>query len=112
MLNLHMLISCTLLLLELNACLLVRVLLPLLSLVTRNCLERILSLLPIQTRNGHGPTVNTYHVIAIQPVYWRVGRIYRKHSFLYCCVLDSVYRAVAWQRVDQIHYNALLKKLY
>jgi hypothetical protein len=22
-------------------------------------------------------------MIAIQPVYWRVGRIYRKHSFLY-----------------------------
>jgi hypothetical protein len=45
---------------------------------------------------------NTYDVIAIQPVYWRVDRTYRKHSFLYCCVLDRVYRAVAWQRVDQI----------
>jgi hypothetical protein len=33
-------------------------------------------------------------MIAIQSVYWRVGRIYRKHSFLYCCVLDRVYRAV------------------
>jgi hypothetical protein len=28
-----------------------------------------------------------------------------KHSLLYCCVLDRVYRAVAWQRVDQIRYN-------
>jgi hypothetical protein len=44
-------------------------------------------------------------MIAIQPVYWRVGRIYRKHSFFYCCVLDRVVRAVAWQRVDQIRYN-------
>jgi hypothetical protein len=55
----------------------------------------------------HEPILNTYHVIAIQPAYWRVGRIYRKHSFLYCRVLDRVYRAVAWQRVDQIHYNIL-----
>jgi hypothetical protein len=23
----------------------------------------------------------------------------------YCCVLDRVYRAVAWQRVDQIRYS-------
>jgi hypothetical protein len=44
-------------------------------------------------------------VIALQPVYWLVGRIYRKHSFVYCCVLDHVYRAVAWQHVDQIRYN-------
>jgi hypothetical protein len=28
-----------------------------------------------------------------------------KHSFLYCCVLDHVYRAVTWQRVGQIRYN-------
>jgi hypothetical protein len=41
-------------------------------------------------------------MIAIQPVYWLVGRIYRKHNVLYCCVLDRVYRAVAWQRVDQL----------
>jgi hypothetical protein len=72
-------------------------------LLTRNWSEQILSLLLIQQRNVHGPTVNTYHVIDIQPVYWRVGRIYRKHSFLYCFVLDRVYRAVAWQRIDQIH---------
>jgi hypothetical protein len=26
---------------------------------------------------------------------------------MYCCVLDRVYRAVAWQRVDQIRYNIL-----
>jgi hypothetical protein len=43
-------------------------------------------------------------VIAIQLVYWRVGRIYRKRSFLYC-VSDRVYRALAWQHVDQIRYN-------
>jgi hypothetical protein len=58
-----------------------------------------------QPRNGIGPTVNIYHVITIQPVYWRVDRIYRKHSFLYCCMLGRVYRAVAWQRVDEICYN-------
>jgi hypothetical protein len=53
----------------------------------------------------------THHVIAIQQVYWRVGRIYRKHSFLYCCVLDRVYRAVARQRVDQIRYSIFLYEL-
>jgi hypothetical protein len=31
-------------------------------------------------RNGHGPTVNTYLVIAIQPAYRRIGRIYRHTS--------------------------------
>jgi hypothetical protein len=41
-------------------------------------------------------------------VYWRVGRIYRRHSFLYCCVLNRVYRAVTWQRIDQIRYNIFL----
>jgi hypothetical protein len=45
-------------------------------------------------------------MIAIQPVYWRVGQIYRKNSFLYCCVLDRVYGAVAWQRIDQFCYIA------
>jgi hypothetical protein len=53
-------------------------------------------------------TVNTYHVIAIQPVNWRVGRIYRKHSFLYCCLLDCVYRDVAWQHLHQIRYTIIL----
>jgi hypothetical protein len=66
-----------------------------------------MSLLLIQPRNGHGPTVNTYHVIAIQVVYWRVGRIYRKYCFFYFCVLDHVYRAVAWQHVDQIRYTIM-----
>jgi hypothetical protein len=33
---------------------------------------------------------------------------HRKHSLIYCCVLDRAYRAVAWQRVDQIRYNAML----
>jgi hypothetical protein len=32
----------------------------------------------------------------------------QKHSFLYCCVLDCVYRAVVWQRVDQIRYSIKL----
>jgi hypothetical protein len=32
-------------------------------------------------------------------------REHRKHRLLYCCVLGRVYRAVAWQRVDQIRYN-------
>jgi hypothetical protein len=31
-----------------------------------------LTLLVIQPRNGHWPTVNTYHVIANRPGYWRV----------------------------------------
>jgi hypothetical protein len=47
--------------------------------------------------------VNTYHVTAFQPISWRIGRIYRKNSFLYCCVLDRVYRAVA--------YNALMRSV-
>jgi hypothetical protein len=47
-------------------------------------------------------------MIAIQPVYLRVGRIYRKHSLFCCCVSVRVYRAVAWQRVDQIRYIILL----
>jgi hypothetical protein len=28
-----------------------------------------------------------------------------ENSLIYCCMLDRVYRAVAWQRVDQIRYN-------
>jgi hypothetical protein len=56
-------------------------------------------------QNGHGSTVNTYHVIAIQPVFWCVSRIYSKHGFLYCCALDRVYRAVAWKCAYQIPYN-------
>jgi hypothetical protein len=39
---------------------------------------------------------------------WR-GR-HRKHSLFYCCVLDRVYIAVAWQHVDQIHYNVILEE--
>jgi hypothetical protein len=34
----------------------------------------------------------------------RRGR-HRKHSLIYCWVSDSVYSAVAWQRVDQICFN-------
>jgi hypothetical protein len=33
-----------------------------------------------------------------------------ENSFIYCCVLDRVYRVVAWQRFDQIRYN--IKNLY
>jgi hypothetical protein len=36
---------------------------------------------------------------------WR-GR-YRKHSLIYRCVLDRVYRAFAWQRFVQIRYNTV-----
>jgi hypothetical protein len=70
-----------------------------------------LSLLLIQPQNGHGPTVNTHHVITVQPVYWRVIWIYRKHSFLYYCELDHVYRAVAWQMCwpNPLKYDNLYK---
>jgi hypothetical protein len=68
---------------------------------TRNCPEPSWTLIYIAAERKR-VTGNIYHVIAIQPVYWRLGRIYRKHSFLYCCVLDHVYRAVAWQCVDQV----------
>jgi hypothetical protein len=40
-------------------------------------------------------------------IYARRGRR-RKHSLVYCCVLDPVYRAVAWQRIDQICYIILV----
>jgi hypothetical protein len=36
---------------------------------------------------------------------WMWSGRHRKHSLIYCCVLDRVYRAVAWQRVAQIRYN-------
>jgi hypothetical protein len=32
-------------------------------------------------------------------------REHRKHSIIYCCVLNRVYGDVAWQRVDQMRYN-------
>jgi hypothetical protein len=56
--------------------------------------------------------VNTYHVIAIHLVHWRVGRIYRKHSFLCCSVFGRVYRAVAWQRVDRLRHIASSLKVF
>jgi hypothetical protein len=37
---------------------------------------------------------------------------YREHRFLHCCVLDRVYKAVAWQRLGQIHYNTVTSLLY
>jgi hypothetical protein len=45
------------------------------------------------------------HVTWSLPTVVWCHRGHGKHSFLYCCVLDRVYRAVAWQRVDQICYN-------
>jgi hypothetical protein len=86
-----------------------RVLLPLLLLVTRNSeVPRTNSVTSIYSCGTDMDLQWTHHVIVIQPVYWRVGRIYRKHSFLYCCVLDRVHKAVACQRVDQIRYNTNL----
>jgi hypothetical protein len=35
---------------------------------------------------------------------------HREHRSLHCYVLDHVYRAVAWQRVDQIRYS-IMKQL-
>jgi hypothetical protein len=32
-----------------------------------------------------------------------------ENSFLYYCVLDRVYRAVVWQRVDQIRYSMMIQ---
>jgi hypothetical protein len=32
-------------------------------------------------------------------------RGHRKHSLIYFCMLNRVYGAVAWQRVDQLRYN-------
>jgi hypothetical protein len=75
---------------------------------THNYLEWILSLLHISSWNGRGPTVNTYHVIALQPVYWCVCRIYRKHIITDCFVFDRVYSDVVWQRIDQISYNIVV----
>jgi hypothetical protein len=37
---------------------------------------------------------------------WR-GR-HRKHSLIYSCALDHVYKAVNWQRVDQIRYSIII----
>jgi hypothetical protein len=61
---------------------------------TRNCPELSWTITYIAAERTY-ITGNTYHVIAIQPVYWRVPRIYRKHSFLCGYMLDRVYRAVA-----------------
>jgi hypothetical protein len=40
-------------------------------------------------------------------IMWR-HRGHGKNSFLYCCMLDCVYRAVAWQRVNQLRYNVFI----
>jgi hypothetical protein len=44
-------------------------------------------------------TITASSLVRYQQWAWR-GR-HRKHSLIYCCVLDRVYRAVAWQHVDQ-----------
>jgi hypothetical protein len=36
--------------------------------------------------------------------HWAWRGLHRKHSLIYC-VLDRVYRAVVWQRSDEIRYN-------
>jgi hypothetical protein len=73
-------------------------------LVTSNCLERILSLTytvaeRIWTYSKHisrdrYPASLLAHRSDVQ-----------KTQLLYCCLLDRVYRAVDWQRVDQIRYD-------
>jgi hypothetical protein len=61
----------------------------------------------VSQRNGHASQetrhVTTTHRCVTSP---RT----QKHSLLYCCLLDRVYRAVAWQRVNQIRYNVFLWK--
>jgi hypothetical protein len=34
-----------------------------------------------------------------------------ENSHIYCCVFDHVYRAVVWQRVDQIRYNLIYQTI-
>jgi hypothetical protein len=46
-------------------------------------------------------------LVRYQHLVWR-GR-HRRHSLIYCCLLDRVYGAVAWQRVDQIRYGMMIK---
>jgi hypothetical protein len=40
--------------------------------------------------------------------HWGWHGRHRKQSLIYCCVLDRVYRAVAWQSVDQVRYNIII----
>jgi hypothetical protein len=60
----------------------------------------------------HRPRIeNTAHLFLVMSLHRKHSILHccvtshRKHRFLHCGVLDHVYRAVAWQRVDQIHYN-------
>jgi hypothetical protein len=69
--------------------------------LTRPRTGRILSV--IEPRNGHA-SQETHVPWPLPTAAWR-HRGHGKHSLLYCCVLDRVYRAVTWQRVDQIRYN-------
>jgi hypothetical protein len=39
--------------------------------------------------------------------HWAWRKRHRKDSLIYCCVLDRVYGAVAWQCVDRILYNMI-----
>jgi hypothetical protein len=63
----------------------------------------VITIQPVQWRQLHGHTANTCHVTATYCVWRHCG--HGKHSFSYCWVLDRVYRAVVWQRVDQICCN-------
>jgi hypothetical protein len=47
---------------------------------------------------------NGLHNPVVPPV---LGADNIENSLIYCYVLDCVYRAVAWQRVDQIRYNII-----
>jgi hypothetical protein len=47
---------------------------------------------------------NGFHNLVVPPL---LGANDIENSLIYCCVLDRVYRAVAWQRVAQICYNIL-----
>jgi hypothetical protein len=50
----------------------------------------------------------TSHVIPSQRVHWRadycLATSYNIHIF-HCCTLESIYRAIAWKRFEQIRYD-------
>jgi hypothetical protein len=51
--------------------------------------------------------------MAIQALCWPIGQVYRKHSFLYCCLSDRVYRAVTWQlQLQGLHYATVFRLLF
>jgi hypothetical protein len=63
----------------------------------RHCLRGSVFTEPLLRFGLHNPTCSTAA---------RRGR-HRRHSLIYCSMLDRVYRAVAWQRVDQICHNIM-----